>query len=240
MTTDESIARRRGFTLVELLVVVAIIAVLVAILLPALNKARAAAKNVQCMANLRQLGMAHSMYSAQFDNYVLPHDDGTLEWHQNYFFRRALGIDHKAANDSATTACYPVGLLCPESGTTQRGAQRYSIASAYGQNHEHTRRPQYAPYNITYVKLNKVRKAWMKLLTMDAPTWETTMNDRSGYVTEGLYNPTSSRNGACAFRHGSQGDRKLQRINVLMFDFHVENKLRPEITGSDGQWMYWQ
>src|SRR4051812_45734905 len=64
--------KKSGFTLVELLVVIGIIAILIAILLPALGNAQSAARRVQCQSNLRQLGQSLYAYANENHGWLVP------------------------------------------------------------------------------------------------------------------------------------------------------------------------
>ena len=111
--------RRSGFTLVELLVVISIIAVLAAILLPVLNKAREAAHAATCRNNLQQVGQGVQMYSNDYNGYLCwasnsswckhpewpapdpnPTRQGHIDWTQWDY------LGHSSGSLSDAPACY--------------------------------------------------------------------------------------------------------------------------------------
>lgn len=138
--------RRCGFSLIELLVVVAVIALLLAILLPSLASARAQARQAVCGSNLRQLGVALHMYAGEFRGRAMPlaYTDPEIIGAQAPVYwwgtNDSTGVNHAAGfvwqylqSELRADSVYE----CPDQpwgSYTPQGATQRDVTSTYGYN----------------------------------------------------------------------------------------------------------
>jgi len=117
----------QAFTLIELLVVIAIIAILAALLLPALSAAKAKARSVICLNNLKQWGYAMHLYAADNDDYLPPEGTGTsLNPNTGWYVAlpRQLGLGDYFTMPWRTNPAAPLGRsiwICPSSTNRSNG-----------------------------------------------------------------------------------------------------------------------
>jgi prepilin-type N-terminal cleavage/methylation domain-containing protein len=129
---------RTGFTLMELLIVIAIIALLSALLLPALSRGREKARQTVCIGNLRQLGLAARMYWDDHDGRAFHYrthetNNGTIYW----FGWMERGAEGQRAFDRTMGALHPYlagrGIeLCPSLGYHMAKFKLKATGAAYG------------------------------------------------------------------------------------------------------------
>jgi prepilin-type N-terminal cleavage/methylation domain-containing protein/prepilin-type processing-associated H-X9-DG protein len=164
---------REGFTLVELLVVIGIIALLIAILLPALNKARQAAQAASCLSNLRQLGLSAQMYANANNGYVYLRREGggTNPNHESYV---GAFLETKVLPTRSNV------LVCPVDAPFRYEADRMVYGVDYMTEDSKTYPRLKLPHPghealANYRKLNKVREPVKRIFVADS--WNGTRQD---------------------------------------------------------------
>lgn len=159
--------KRTCFTLIELLIVIAIIAILASMLLPALNRARDVARRSGCANNLKQQGMAMLAYTGDNREYYTPNWDGTYSWLQ--LLAPYLGLAQTPA--SAWRESKP--FTCPAATTPAGNYIDYGINSAaYG-----------IAYGSRSITLAQVRQAAATLVLMDRDSSDGTHVSADSHLT---------------------------------------------------------
>jgi prepilin-type N-terminal cleavage/methylation domain-containing protein len=212
--------RRVGFSLIEVIVVIAIIVILLGLLLPTLSGARAASKAIACQSNMRQIGVAMAAYANENAGWLFPPDDGnftTLAPVQHRW--PGIIMHHKPPLDPTSTDprdWTPKIALCPADDEEPNEAHSYVV-----NGHLVEKKIRYFSKNFGGpVNTSDVVVMGEKITTENDYYVETNAQGDTDYAT------VVERH-----RHGIR-----LKSNILHLDLHVDNIEPKQIPGCMDPW----
>ncbi len=232
--------KRILFTLIELLVVISIIAILAALLLPALSQARARGMTIKCVNNLKQVGMLANMYHAQY-GWIPP-----STWREAASALCASGSEEYTDMRENRQTCWE--MYFDFEGTSRAKEQYFTHASVALASY-----PQRGPYVCPVAKD-------MPELAASAAAFSVTIGNSQTFATQ---KPTLMKSLAAKFPsrlaiymdsadkrpdftdspvHGNRNTvvfRHLNQANVLYLDFHVSSRKYGSFRLTDHNSPFW-
>ncbi|OQA78786.1 MAG: hypothetical protein BWY31_04309 [Lentisphaerae bacterium ADurb.Bin242] len=221
---------KKRFTLIELLIVIAIIAILASMLLPALNQARSRADSIGCLGILKQFGAANQFYASGNNDFsITTARSGITGWRYIQCLTPFFGspVDTLGYGENVISPA----LICPVKRKQKKtnSAGKMGIDDTYGMSWEEVIGKSYVMYSK---KMNRLKSPGELMLISDgvnfglqkvaadpAPYWwfDGETNSKSAFAT--------------AYRHGGE-----RRANSVFYDGRAASVDYTEIMNNDGYW----
>lgn len=219
---------RSAFTLVELLVVIGVIAILIALLLPALNRVREAARQTKCAANMRSVGHFVALYCTNYNatmprlgfsmkvmmpsgNYDSSYKTG--DWRSDLV--TANLIDHRD-NVSVQTG-NNARLFCPISRGPSSNLSYTAVEEPQSKNNLWSQRPSYGPFPSVQAAWASIN--WTRLNVIDRASAKVILIEGNADTASGAHNSNGTPRWRLWVHNGGS--------NFLFVDGHVERHHNP-------------